>query len=127
MLLATLIVIIPNTYESSAKVVITTRNDPAGVPSLSPCRFGQEGQGVFNGAGNQSSVEVLREHPNVTRVPMRFDVKKHLEGKVSSGSDIPLQTGDLVVAQGNTRRRSEPSANSPVREVSLPSSPGAGN
>lgn len=30
---------------------------------------------------------------------MRIDVKKHLEGK--GESNIPLQTGDLVVAQGN--------------------------
>ena len=35
---------------------------------------------------------------------MRFDVKKHLEGKVSPESNIPLQAGDLVVAQGSTRK-----------------------
>jgi len=60
--------------------------------------------GGFSDAGKKSSVEVLRQHPDGTRVPMRVDVKKYLEGKGSPESNIPLQAGDLVVVHGNTRK-----------------------
>src|SRR5215467_11033232 len=60
--------------------------------------------GGFSDAGKKSSVEVLRQHPDGTRVPMRVDVKKYLEGKGSPESNIPLQTGDLVVVHGNARK-----------------------
>jgi len=96
MLLATLIVITPNSYESSARVGVNPRNDPASMPTPSPR------QGGFSGAGKQFSVEVLRQYQNGSRVPMRIDVKKYLEGKVES--DFPLQAGDQMVAQGNTKK-----------------------
>jgi len=60
--------------------------------------------GGFSDTGKQSSVEVLRQHPNGTRVPMRIDVKKYLQGKGSPESNIPLQAGDLVMVRGNTRK-----------------------
>ena len=44
MLLATLIAIIPNTYESSGRVVVNTRNDPASMPALSPWQREQGGR-----------------------------------------------------------------------------------
>jgi len=62
--------------------------------------------GGFSGAGKQSSVELLRQYPR-NRVPMRIDVKKYLEGKGSPESNIPLQTGDLVVVHGNARKTLE--------------------
>lgn len=60
--------------------------------------------GGFSDTGSKSSVEVIRQHPNGRRVPMRIDVKKYLEGKGSPESNIPLQAGDLVVVHGNTRK-----------------------
>src|SRR5262245_24441975 len=60
--------------------------------------------GGFSDTGKKSSVEVLRQQPDGTRVPMRVDVKKYLEGKGSPESNIPLQAGDLVVVHGNTRK-----------------------
>jgi polysaccharide biosynthesis/export protein len=63
--------------------------------------------GGFSDTGKKSSVEVLRQQPNGTRVPMRIDVKKYLAGKGSPESNIPLQAGDLVVVHGNTRKTLE--------------------
>jgi polysaccharide biosynthesis/export protein len=60
--------------------------------------------GGFSDTGKKSSVDVLRQQPDGTRVPMRVDVKKYLEGKGSPESNIPLQAGDLVVVHGNTRK-----------------------
>lgn len=60
--------------------------------------------GGFADTGSKSSVEVLRQHPNGARVPMRIDVKKYLEGKGSPESNITLQAGDLVVVHGNTTK-----------------------
>jgi polysaccharide biosynthesis/export protein len=60
--------------------------------------------GGFSDTGKKSSVEVLRQQPDGTRVPMRVDVKKYLEGKGSPESNIPLQADDLVVVHGNTRK-----------------------
>jgi polysaccharide export outer membrane protein len=60
--------------------------------------------GGFSDTGKKSSVEVLRQQPDGTRVPMRVDVKKYLEGKGSPESNITLQAGDLVVVHGNTRK-----------------------
>lgn len=60
--------------------------------------------GGFADTGKKSSVEVLRQDPDGTRVPMRIDVKKYLKGKGSPESNIPLQAGDLVVVHGNTRK-----------------------
>jgi polysaccharide export outer membrane protein len=60
--------------------------------------------GGFSDTGKKSSVEVLRQQPDGTRVPMRVDVKKYLEGKGNPESNIPLQAGDLVVVHGNTRK-----------------------
>jgi len=60
--------------------------------------------GGFSDTGRKSSVEVLRQHPDGTRVPMRIDVKKYLEGKGNPESNIPLQAGDLVVVHGNTKK-----------------------
>lgn len=60
--------------------------------------------GGFSDTGKKSSVEVLRQQPDGTRVPMRVDVKKYLEGKGSPESNIPLQAGDLVVVHGNTKK-----------------------
>jgi polysaccharide biosynthesis/export protein len=60
--------------------------------------------GGFSDTGKKSSVEVLRQQPDGTRVPMRVDVKKYLEGKGNPESNIPLQAGDLVVVPGNTRK-----------------------
>jgi protein involved in polysaccharide export with SLBB domain len=60
--------------------------------------------GGFSDTGKKSSVEVLRQQPDGTRVPMRVDVKKYLEGKGNPESNITLQAGDLVVVHGNTRK-----------------------
>src|SRR5262245_10148163 len=60
--------------------------------------------GGFSDTGKKSSVEVLRQQPDGTRVPMRIDVKKYLEGKGSPESNITLQAGDPVVVRGNTRK-----------------------
>lgn len=60
--------------------------------------------GGFSDTGKKSSVEVIRQHPNGYRVPMRIDVKKYLAGKGSPESNIQLQAGDLVVVHGNTRK-----------------------
>jgi polysaccharide biosynthesis/export protein len=60
--------------------------------------------GGFSDTGKKSSVDVLRQQPDGTRVPMRVDVKKYLEGKGSPESNITLQAGDLVVVHGNTRK-----------------------
>jgi polysaccharide biosynthesis/export protein len=60
--------------------------------------------GGFSDTGKKSSVEVLRQQPDGTRVPMRVDVKKYLEGKGSPESNITLQAGDLVMVHGNTRK-----------------------
>jgi polysaccharide biosynthesis/export protein len=60
--------------------------------------------GGFSDTGKKSSVEVLRQQPDGTRVLMRVDVKKYLEGKGSPESNIPLQAGDLVVVHGNMRK-----------------------
>ena len=60
--------------------------------------------GGFSDTGKKSSVEILRQQPDGTRVPMRVDVKKYLEGKGSPESNITLQAGDLVVVHGNTRK-----------------------
>jgi polysaccharide export outer membrane protein len=60
--------------------------------------------GGFSDTGKKSSVEVLRQQPDGTRVPMRVDVKKYLEGRGSPESNIPLQAGDLVVVHGNVRK-----------------------
>jgi polysaccharide biosynthesis/export protein len=60
--------------------------------------------GGFSDTGKKSSVDVLRQQPDGTRVPMRVDVKKYLEGKGNPESNITLQAGDLVVVHGNTRK-----------------------
>ncbi|MGH9754293.1 MAG: polysaccharide biosynthesis/export family protein [Blastocatellia bacterium] len=60
--------------------------------------------GGFSDTGNKSAVEVIRQHPNGNRIPMRFDVKKYLEGRGSPESNIMLQAGDLVVVHGNARK-----------------------
>jgi polysaccharide export outer membrane protein len=60
--------------------------------------------GGFSDTGSKSSVEVLRQHQNGTRIPMRINIKKYLEGKGSPESNIPLQAGDLVVVHGNARK-----------------------
>jgi len=60
--------------------------------------------GGFSDTGKKSSVEVLRQQPDGSRVPMRIDVKKYLEGKGNPESNIPLQAGDLVVVHGNMKK-----------------------
>ena len=44
------------------------------------------------------------QYPNGNRVPMRIDVKEYIEGKGSPESNIPLQSGNLVMVHGNTRK-----------------------
>jgi len=60
--------------------------------------------GGFSETGSKSSVEVLRQNPNGSRIPMRVDVKKYLEGKAAPESNILMQAGDLVVVHGNKKK-----------------------
>jgi len=61
--------------------------------------------GGFTDMGSKSGVTVLRQMRNGSAQTLKVNVKLILEGKAGPEEDIALQAGDIVLINGNAKKK----------------------
>jgi polysaccharide biosynthesis/export protein len=61
--------------------------------------------GGFANTGSKSNVELIRQGPDGSREPKKFNVQQILRGKSKPEENVQLQPGDIVYVHGNVYKK----------------------